>query len=32
MTHGTRVVKVGGADTSFLAWIAERDAAKGNAG
>jgi hypothetical protein len=29
MTHRRRVVKVGGADTSFLAWIAERDAASG---
>jgi hypothetical protein len=26
MTHKDRVVKVGGADTSFLEWIAERDA------
>ena len=26
MTHRDRVVKIGGADTSFLAWIAERDA------
>jgi hypothetical protein len=26
MTHRDRVVEVGGADTSFLAWIAERDA------
>jgi hypothetical protein len=26
MTHRDRVVEVGGADTSFLEWIAERDA------
>jgi hypothetical protein len=26
MTHRDRVVEVGGADTSFLAWVAERDA------
>jgi hypothetical protein len=26
MTHRDRVIKVGGADTSFLAWIAEEDA------
>jgi hypothetical protein len=26
MTHRGRVVEVGGADTSFLVWIAERDA------
>jgi hypothetical protein len=26
MTHRDRVIEVGGADTSFLAWIAERDA------
>ncbi|WP_394831655.1 hypothetical protein LVJ94_34595 [Pendulispora rubella] len=25
MTHGRRVVEVGGADTAILAWIAERD-------
>lgn len=28
MTHGQRVVDVGGADTSFLEWIAERDIKK----
>jgi hypothetical protein len=28
MIHGNRVVDVGGADTSFLEWIAERDAEK----
>jgi hypothetical protein len=33
MTHGTRVVEVGGADTSVLEWIAERDARRrGGAG
>jgi hypothetical protein len=26
MTHRDRVIEVGGADTSFLAWIAEQDA------
>jgi hypothetical protein len=26
MTHRDRVVQVGGADTSFLTWIAEEDA------
>jgi hypothetical protein len=26
MVHGRRIVDVGGADTSFLEWIAERDA------
>jgi hypothetical protein len=26
MTHRTRVVEIGGADSSFLAWIAKRDA------
>ena len=25
MVHGDRVVKLGGADTSFLEWVAERD-------
>ena len=25
MMHGSRVVKLGGADTSFLEWIAEQD-------
>ena len=25
MTHGERVVELGGADTAFLEWIAERD-------
>jgi hypothetical protein len=29
MTHKDRVVKVGGADTSFLEWIAEEDAKPG---
>jgi hypothetical protein len=29
MTHRKRVVEVGGADTSFLTWIAERDAKPG---
>lgn len=28
MTHGARVVSVGGADTAFLEWIAEKDAAR----
>ncbi|MFN3651759.1 MAG: DUF6985 domain-containing protein [Armatimonadota bacterium] len=28
MTHGTRVIEVGGADTSFLEWIADTDAAE----
>jgi len=28
MLHKTRIVKVGGADTSFLEWIAERDGGK----
>jgi hypothetical protein len=28
LMHGTRVVKIGGADTAFLLWIAEEDAAK----
>lgn len=27
LLHGTRVVKIGGADTAILLWIAERDAA-----
>jgi hypothetical protein len=27
LTHGDRVVEVGGADTAFLGWIAERDRA-----
>jgi hypothetical protein len=26
MTHGARIVELGGADTSFLEWIAQRDA------
>ncbi|HLI65970.1 MAG TPA: hypothetical protein VKU90_06365, partial [Caulobacteraceae bacterium] len=26
LMHGTRIVEVGGADTAFLLWIAERDA------
>jgi hypothetical protein len=26
LTHGTRVIEVGGADTAFLLWMAERDA------
>jgi hypothetical protein len=29
MTHRDRVIRVGGADASFLAWIAERDARQG---
>jgi hypothetical protein len=29
MTHKNRVVAVGGADTSFLKWVAERDAPHG---
>jgi hypothetical protein len=29
MMHGDRVVKLGGADTSFLEWIAERDSKAG---
>jgi len=28
MLHKARIVKVGGADTSFLEWIAERDGGK----
>jgi hypothetical protein len=31
MTYRDRVVEVGGADTSFLGWIAERDARSGSA-
>jgi hypothetical protein len=30
LMHGTRVVKLGGADTSFLLWIAEEDAREDN--
>jgi hypothetical protein len=26
LTHGTRVVEVGGADTAILLWLAEKDA------
>ncbi len=32
LLHGTRVVDVGGADTAFLLWIAERDATDARAG
>jgi hypothetical protein len=28
LMHGTRVVEIGGADTAFVAWVAEQDAAK----
>jgi hypothetical protein len=29
LVHGNRTVEIGGADTAFLRWIAEEDAAKG---
>lgn len=32
LLHGTRVVDIGGADTAFLLWIAERDAANPRTG
>jgi hypothetical protein len=28
LMHGTRVVKIGGADTAFLLWVAEQDSAR----
>ena len=30
MTHKDRVIEIGGADTSFLTWVAERDLNPGN--